>query len=124
MDGGSAAPDDVLAGAEAGPVLPGDPVADGWDVGEEGSPSLALDGFSGPLDHLLSLARAQKIDLSGISLTALLDQLAAALRQAPAATPLAQKGDWVVMAAWLVQLRALLLLPADAPAQQNAVVEA
>jgi segregation and condensation protein A len=92
--------------------------------GEGGTPRLALDGFSGPLDHLLSLARAQKIDLSGISLTALLDQLAAALRQAPAATPLAQKGDWVVMAAWLVQLRALLLLPADAPAQQNAVVEA
>jgi segregation and condensation protein A len=31
-----------------------------------------------------------------------------------------QKGDWVVMAAWLVQLRSLLLLPADAPAQQAA----
>jgi segregation and condensation protein A len=70
-------------------------------------------GFAGPLDHLLALARAQTIDLAAISLTALLDQLAEALRQAPASVPLGQKGDWVVMAAWLVQLRARLLLPAD-----------
>ena len=38
--------------------------------------------------------------------------------------PLGQKGDWVVMAAWLVQLRSRLLLPADAPAQQAAAAEA
>jgi chromatin segregation and condensation protein Rec8/ScpA/Scc1 (kleisin family) len=76
------------------------------------------------LDHLLTLARAQKVDLSEISLAALVDQLAAALRQAPAATPLGQKGGWVVMAAWLVQLRARLLLPADTPAQQHAAAEA
>ena len=38
--------------------------------------------------------------------------------------PLGQKGDWVVMAAWLVQLRARLLLPADAPAGQEAAAEA
>jgi len=55
---------------------------------------------------------------------ALVDQLTAALRQAPATTPLSQKGDWVVMAAWLVQLRSRLLLPADSPAQQDAVAEA
>jgi hypothetical protein len=41
--------------------------------------------------HLLSLARAQKVDLAGIALSALLDQLAAALRQAPAAASLARK---------------------------------
>jgi segregation and condensation protein A len=91
--------------------------------GEEGSPSLTLDGFAGPLDHLLALARAQKIDLAGLSLTTLLDQLTAALRQAPASVPLGQKGDWVVMAAWLVQLRARLLLPADPAAQQDAATE-
>ena len=67
------------------------------------SPSLALEGFSGSLEGLLTLARAQKVDLGGISLAALVDQLAAALQRAPAATPLGQKGDWVVMAAWLVQ---------------------
>ena len=38
--------------------------------------------------------------------------------------PLGQKADWVVMAAWLVQLRARLLLPADAPAGQEAAAEA
>jgi segregation and condensation protein A len=38
--------------------------------------------------------------------------------------PLGQKGDWVVMAAWLVQLRTRLLLPADAPARQEAAAEA
>jgi segregation and condensation protein A len=92
-------------------------------VGEGGTPSLRLDGFSGPLDHLLALARAHTIDLSRLSLGALIDQLAAALRQAPAALPLGQKADWVVMAAWLVQLRARLLLPADAPAQQQATTE-
>jgi segregation and condensation protein A len=49
--------------------------------------------------------------------------LTAALRQAPAAVPLGQKA-WVVMAAWLVQLRTRLLLPADAPGQQEAAAEA
>ena len=75
-----------------------------------------LDGFNGSLDHLLTLARAQQIDLSAISL--------AALRQVLEKIPLGQKGDWVVMAAWLVQLRTRLLLPADAPAGQEAQVEA
>src|ERR1700722_10249049 len=96
---------------------------DGPDEGEGASPFLTLAGFTGPLDHLLTLARAQKIDLADISLAALVDQLTAALRQAPATTPLGQKGDWVVMAAWLVQLRSRLLLPADSPAQQDAVAE-
>ena len=58
------------------------------------------------------------------SLTALLAQLATALRQAPAALPLGQKGDWVVMAAWLLQLRSQLLLPADVAAQQDAAAVA
>ncbi len=91
---------------------------------ETGSPHLALDGFAGPLDHLLTLARAHKIALADISVAALVEQLATALRQAPAKIPLAQKGDWVVMAAWLVQLRSLLLLPPEAPARQAAATEA
>jgi segregation and condensation protein A len=105
-------------------VNDGPPAADGPEEGEGGSPYLTLDGFAGPLDHLLTLARAQKIDLADISLTALLDQLTVALHQAPAAVPLGQKADWVVMAAWLVQLRTRLLLPADAPGQQAAAAEA
>ena len=88
------------------------------------SPFLRLDGFTGPLDHLLILARAQKIDLARLSLPMLVDQLTVALRQAPATMPLGQKADWVVMAAWLVQLRARLLLPADIPGQQAATADA
>jgi segregation and condensation protein A len=76
------------------------------------------------LDHLLTLARAREIDLSRLPLSVLIDQLAAALREAPPATPLGEKGDWVVMAAWLVQLRSLLLLPPDAPARQDAAAAA
>ena len=92
--------------------------------GEAGVPLLTLAGFHGPLDHLLTLARAQQIDLASLSLTALVEQLVAALRHAPATLPLGQKGDWVVMSAWLIQLRSQLLLPADAPAQRDAAVEA
>jgi len=79
----------------------------------EGAPRLDLDGFSGPLDLLLALARAQRIDLKRIPLPALLDQLAPALRQA---VPLAERGGWLVTAAWLVLLRSRLLLPGQAPA--------
>ena len=90
----------------------------------QGTPLLALDGFDGPLERLLTLARAQQVDLSRISLIALLEQLEAALRQTSVTLPLGQKADWLVMAAWLLQLRSQLLLPAGAPAQQDAVVEA
>ena len=107
-------------GAEANKVPPAKPVEDWPEGGEGSSPFLTLDGFAGPLDHLLTLARAQKIEIEKISLAALVDQLVAALRQAPSRMPLGQKADWVVMAAWLVQLRARLLLPADAPTQQDA----
>ena len=104
-----------------GPLMA--PPADGAQAGEGGSPFLTLNGFTGPLDHLLTLARAQKIDIAAISLTALIDQLTRALHHAPAATSLGEKSDWVVMAAWLVQLRTRLLLPAEAPGQQQATAE-
>jgi segregation and condensation protein A len=112
------------AASKAGVSADGGPVADGLGEAEGVSPVLMLDGFSGPLDHLLTLARAQQIDLSRISLTTLVEQLAAALRQAAGKIPLGQQAGWVVMAAWLVQLRARLLLPADAPARQEAATEA
>ena len=87
----------------------------------ERTPLLDLDGFSGPLEHLLSLARAHEIDLARLSLPHLVDQLMAAMQQA---VPLGQKADWVVMAAWLVQLRSQLFLPVEAPAQQAAETSA
>jgi segregation and condensation protein A len=86
--------------------------------GEESTPRLAVEGYSGSLEGLLTLARSRRIDLGKIPLLNLVDQLVAAVRDAPPATPMGQRGDWVVMASWLVQLRSLLLLPADAPAHQ------
>ena len=89
-------------------------------AGEGATPLLSFDGYSGSLEDLLALARGQKIDLAKIPVLDLVDQLTAAVRDAPAATPLAQKGDWLVMASWLLQLRSRLLLPADAPVHQAA----
>jgi hypothetical protein len=126
MDAGDAAlndPADQEATSKDLPEAPG--AVEAWqDAAGQGTPRLALDGFEGPLERLLALARAQQVDLGRLSLTALLAQLEAAMRQAPATLPLGQKGDWVVMAAWLLQLRSRLLLPADTSAQQDAAVEA
>jgi segregation and condensation protein A len=84
------------------------------------TPWLSVDGYHGSLEELLTLARSRRIDMAKIPLLDLVDQLVAAVRDAPSATPMGQRGDWVVMASWLVQLRSLLLLPADAPAHQAA----
>jgi segregation and condensation protein A len=101
------------------------PAAEESAAGEEGStPLLTLEGFSGPLERLLTLARAQQVDLGGLSLRDLVDQLNAALQQATPAMKLSQKADWVVMAAWLMLLRSRLLLPADTPIQLAAEAEA
>jgi segregation and condensation protein A len=121
MDAAPADPGEAADRPEAGAIPPAEPPEDDRDG--EGTPYLTLAGFNGPLDLLLIRARAQKIDLTAIPLAALADQLADALGRA-AATPLGRKGDWVVMTAWLVQLRSLLLLPADAPGRQDAAAEA
>jgi segregation and condensation protein A len=86
--------------------------------GEGGSPHLELDGFSGPLALLLSLARAQQIGLARLPVAKLVDQLVNALQEA--GPSLGERGTWLVMACWLLLLRSRLLLPADAPAQQEA----
>lgn len=87
-------------------------------------PALALDGFEGPLDLLLSLSRAHRINLAVLSIGDIMDQLASALREAPPAMPLSQKADWVVMASWVLLLRSNLLLPADEPVQVQAEADA
>jgi segregation and condensation protein A len=77
--------------------------------------TLALDGWEGPLDLLLNLARAQKVDLAQISILALVEQYLAYLGQARA-LKLEIAADYLVMAAWLAYLKSCLLLPKD-PAQ-------
>lgn len=85
-----------------------------------GAPVLALDGYTGPLPRLLALARAHQVDLARLSLPDLVDQLAAAVDRAGPSVPLGQRADWLVMAAWLLQLRSRLLLPRDATAADTA----
>jgi segregation and condensation protein A len=92
--------------------------------GVSASPSLALDGFTGPLERLLVLARAHELDIARLSLPAFCDQFSAALLQASGRVPLSQQGEWLAMAAWFILLRSRLLLPPETPAGQGAPTEA
>jgi len=74
--------------------------------------TISLDGWEGPLDLLLSLSRAQKVDLRQISILALVDQYIAFLDGAKALR-LEVAADYLVMAAWLAYLKSCLLLPSD-----------
>ncbi|KQN25845.1 chromosome segregation protein ScpA [Sphingomonas sp. Leaf33] len=72
--------------------------------------TLDLDGWEGPLDLLLALARNQKVDLKVISILALVEQYLAFLDQARS-LKLEVAADYLVMAAWLAYLKSALLLP-------------
>ena len=98
------------------------------------APVLSVDGFEGPLDWLLEMARARKIDLSRLSILELITAFEQALQTAitaargpdppaaAAARTIAAWGDWLVMAAELTLLRSRLLAAsldeAKAAAQQ------
>jgi segregation and condensation protein A len=70
---------------------------------------LDLDGFEGPLDVLLDLARHQKVDLARISLAPLVDQYLGFIEQVRARIDIA--AEYLVMASWLTLLKSRLLLP-------------
>ncbi|MEA3081691.1 MAG: segregation and condensation protein [Sphingomonadales bacterium] len=74
--------------------------------------NLTLDGWEGPLDLLLNLARAQKVDLAQISILQLVEQYLTYLGEARA-LKLEIAADYLVMAAWLAYLKSCLLLPKD-----------
>src|SRR5437660_3699841 len=78
-------------------------------------PALVVDveGFEGPLDLLLALARQQKVDLAKISILALADQYLAFI-EAARTFRLELAADYLVMAAWLAYLKSRLLLPETA----------
>jgi segregation and condensation protein A len=80
--------------------------------------NLALDGWEGPLDLLLNLARAQKVDLAQISILQLVEQYLAYLAQVRA-LKIEIAADYLVMAAWLAYLKSCLLLPKDAEADPS-----
>ena len=69
-----------------------------------------VEGFEGPLDLLLTLARQQKVDLAKISILALADQYLAFIEEARKLR-LELAADYLVMAAWLAYLKSRLLLP-------------
>src|SRR5947208_5937893 len=72
-----------------------------------------VDGFEGPLDLLLTLARQQKVDLAKISILALADQYLTFI-EAARKIRLELAADYLVMAAWLAYLKSRLLLPEPA----------
>jgi segregation and condensation protein A len=75
--------------------------------------TLDLDGWEGPLDLLLTLARSQKVDLAKISILALVEQYLLFIADAKKLR-LEIAADYLVMAAWLAYLKSCLLLPRDA----------
>jgi segregation and condensation protein A len=80
--------------------------------------TLDLEGWEGPLDLLLDLARRQKVDLREISILALVDQYLRYVEEARA-IKLELAADYLVMAAWLAYLKSALLLPRDPEAQPD-----
>ncbi len=73
---------------------------------------LELDGWEGPLDLLLDLARRQKVDLRTISILGLVDQYLEYVDQAESLR-LELAADYLVMAAWLAYLKSAMLLPRE-----------
>lgn len=93
------------------------------DRGSEG-PALVVDveGFEGPLDLLLDLARAQKVDITRISILALADQYLHYIDKARNLR-LEVAADYLVMAAWLAYLKSRLLLPEVADGEEPTAAE-
>ena len=77
---------------------------------------VAVDGFEGPLDLLLTLARNQKVDLAKISVLKLAEQYLEFVERARRLN-LELAADYLVMAAWLAYLKSRLLLPAPPGAE-------
>ncbi|MFC7498742.1 segregation and condensation protein A [Enterovirga sp. GCM10030262] len=97
-----------------------------WDDSFEEQPAVAeterltldIDGWEGPLDLLLTLARTQKVDLREISILALTEQYLAFIADARKLR-LEIAADYLVMAAWLAYLKSCLLLPRDEQADPS-----
>ena len=90
---------------------------DAWEAAEDAIGTqqalvVSLEGFEGPLDVLLALARTQKVDLAKISVLALADQYLVFVAQA-LKLRLELAADYLVMAAWLAYLKSKLLLPRE-----------
>jgi segregation and condensation protein A len=106
----------------AGPPEP-EPGFEAWEAAEEAVAAnealvVNLEGFEGPLDVLLALARTQKVDLARISILALADQYLDFIAHARKLR-LELAADYLVMAAWLAYLKSKLLLPREAGSEDE-----
>jgi len=81
-----------------------------------------LDGFEGPIDLLLNLARDQKVDITKIAILPLAEQYLMFVNNARD-LDLEIAADYLVMAAWLAYLKSRLLLPDPEPEQAEEVVD-
>src|SRR6476619_116775 len=108
----SAIEESINDGAEDGDLS--DWEQDGDGHGPAASETLVVDveGFEGPLDLLLALARTQKVDLARVSVRALAQQYLDFIAEARRLR-LEIAADYLVMAAWLAFLKSKLLLPAE-----------
>ena len=75
---------------------------------------IELDGYEGPIDLLLSLAREQKVDLTRIAILPLAEQYLKFIEKAQS-LDLEIAADYLVMAAWLAYLKSRLILPDSSP---------
>ena len=113
------------------------PDTDGWEdpprrLPEAWSPVLTVEGFEGPLDWLLEMARTRKLDLQRLSILALIDCFVDAMQaalppDAPAPAPtlaVTRWASWTVMATQLAEMRSQLLLPLAGPNAESAQTEA
>ena len=81
-----------------------------------------LDGFEGPIDLLLNLAREQKLDLKKIAILPLAEQYLYFINNARD-LDLEIAADYLVMAAWLAYLKSRLLLPDPEPEQNDEIID-
>ncbi|MDP5306745.1 segregation and condensation protein A [Paracoccus spongiarum] len=96
-----------------------DPPGEAGDVAQRRADEALIvdvDGYEGPLDLLLTLARTQKVDLMKISVLHLAEQYLAFVEQARKLR-IELAADYLVMAAWLAFLKSRLLLPPDPEAE-------
>lgn len=107
-----------MADANTPPSESPSPDFEAWQAAEDAVADdkalvVSLDGFEGPLDVLLALARTQKVDLAKISVLALANQYIEFIAEARKLR-LELAADYLVMAAWLAFLKSRLLLPREA----------
>jgi segregation and condensation protein A len=110
------------AGSATIPSDPGsalDGAAAGAQQGVDFGYQVALDTFSGPLDLLLFLVRRSDVDIADIQVADIADQFIAAVTSWQE-LDLDTAGDFILMAATLLELKSRLVAPPEVPREEGA----